>query len=57
MTRFIVAVVALIVGIWVLFAVIRAVSAFIHLALILAIIVVALGLINAIRHRTTPVQY
>jgi hypothetical protein len=44
--------VAILIAIWVFFAVVRAVSAFAHLALILAVILIAYGLVMSIRKRS-----
>jgi hypothetical protein len=53
MARFLLWAAAILIGIWVFFAVLRALSAFIHLALVVAVIVIAYGLIMAIRRRAT----
>lgn len=55
MARFIFGAIALLVAIWVFFAVVRAVSAFVHLALVVGIILVIIGLISAIRRRASDV--
>ena len=51
MARFIWGAALLLVAIWVFFALARAVSAFIHLALVVAIILVAYNLLTSLRHR------
>jgi hypothetical protein len=51
MARFIWGAAAFLVAIWVVFALVRAVSAFIHLALVVAIILVAYNLFISLRNR------
>jgi hypothetical protein len=51
MARIIWGIVAAIVAIWVFFAVVRAVGALVHLALILAIILIAYNLLSGLRNR------
>jgi len=53
MVRFLLGAAAILIGIWVFFAVMRALSAFIHLALIVAVIFIAYSLVTSIRRRSS----
>jgi len=53
MVRLIWSAAAVLIGLWVFFAVLRAVGAIIHLVLVVAIILVAYNLITAFRNRST----
>jgi hypothetical protein len=52
MSRVILGIAAVLIAVWVVFAVLRAVSGLIHLALVLAIVLVAYNLISGLRNRT-----
>lgn len=52
MSRVILSIAAVLIAVWVVFAVLRAVSGLIHLALVLAIVLVAYNLISGLRNRT-----
>jgi heme A synthase len=52
MVRILMGVIAVLIGLWLVFTVMRAFSAFMHLAMIIAVIVVALSLFSALRRRT-----
>lgn len=56
MARLLLGAAAILIGIWVFFAVVRAVSAFIHLALILAVILIAYSLVTSIRRRRSDAR-
>ena len=51
MVRIVLGIVAVLVAVWVVFAVLRALGGLIHLALVLAIAVVAYNLISNLRRR------
>lgn len=53
MARFLLGAAAILIGIWVFFAVMRALSAFVHLALIVAIIFIAYSLVTSMRRRSS----
>ena len=52
MARIIWGIVAALVAVWVFFAVVRAVGALIHLALVVAIVLIAYNLIAGLRNRS-----
>ena len=52
MVRILMGVIAVLIGLWLVFTVMRAFSTFMHLAMIIAVIVVALSLLSALRRRT-----
>jgi hypothetical protein len=54
MARIVLGIVAVLVAMWVVFAVLRALGGLIHLALVLAIVVVAYNLISSLRRRNDP---
>jgi UPF0716 family protein affecting phage T7 exclusion len=56
MARIIWGIVAALVAIWVFFAVVRAVGALIHLALVVAIVLIAYNLIAGLRNRSRRVE-
>jgi hypothetical protein len=56
MARIIWGIVAALVAIWVFFAVVRAVGALVHLALVVAIVLIAYNLIVGLRRRSDRVE-
>jgi hypothetical protein len=56
MARIIVGIMAALVAIWVFFAVVRAVGALMHLALVVAIVLIAYNLIAGLRRRSNRVE-
>ncbi|HVC80080.1 MAG TPA: hypothetical protein VNL35_06205 [Chloroflexota bacterium] len=56
MVRIICGVVAVLVAIWVVFAVLRALGGLIHLAMVVAIVLVAYSFYNSLRNRGNQIE-
>jgi accessory gene regulator protein AgrB len=52
MIRILTGVIAVLIAVWLVFTVLRVFSAFMHLALLIAVVVVAISLFGAIRRRS-----